>query len=91
MKVDMCPNAINSIEAKDMVYWPVIDRSLAGQMHFSSKYRSSSDNKFDVCSSLTKVAVSDDGNVWGVNRQQNIYRWLGSTWQHIAGKAIQVR
>ena len=63
---------------------------VAGQIHFSSKYRSS-DNKFDVCSSLTKVAVSDDGNVWGVNRQQNIYRWLGSTWQHIGGKAIEVR
>ena len=37
------------------------------------------------------MASSDNGNVWGVNRQENIYRWLGSSWQHIVGKAIQVR
>ena len=35
--------------------------------------------------------VSDEGRVWGVNRNQDIYRRTGDSWQHIDGiKAIQV-
>ena len=34
--------------------------------------------------------MSDNDNVWGVNRAGNIYRWLGTKWENIAGKAIEV-
>ena len=37
-----------------------------------------------------QLDVSDNGHVWGVNKNQDIYRWTGKNWQHIGGKAIQV-
>jgi len=38
------------------------------------------------------VDVSDKGRAWGVNRNQDIFRYrrTGNNWQHISGKAIQV-
>ena len=37
-----------------------------------------------------QLDVSDSGHVWGVNRNQDIFRWTGRNWQHIGGKAVQV-
>ena len=33
-----------------------------------------------------QLDVSDNGHVWGVNKNQDIYRWTGKNWQHIGGK-----
>jgi hypothetical protein len=37
-----------------------------------------------------QLDVSDRGRVWGINRNQYIYRWTGRNWQHIGGRAVQV-
>ena len=27
--------------------------------------------------------MSEEGHVWGVNRQSQVFRWLGSTWERV--------
>ena len=34
---------------------------------------------------LTKVSVSDNDHVWGVNSGDNIYRRTGNTWERVSG------
>ena len=37
--------------------------------------------------------MSEEGHVWGVNRQGNVYRWTGSSWEHVdnvPGGAMQI-
>jgi hypothetical protein len=40
---------------------------------------------------LISISSSADGNtVWGVNRGNQIYRWVGNNWQQVDGGLKQV-
>ncbi|KAF0505655.1 tectonin 1 [Gigaspora margarita] len=39
---------------------------------------------------LTQLAVGRGNNVWGVNSQNNIFRYINGTWQQISGAATYV-
>ena len=34
---------------------------------------------------LKQISVGSSSVVWGVNRDDKIYRWTGATWQQISG------
>jgi hypothetical protein len=36
------------------------------------------------------VSVADDGTVWGVNSEDEIYRWEGARWQQATGSLKQI-
>ena len=46
--------------------------------------------ELQLMSKILQLDVSDKGHVWGINKNQNIFRWTGFSWQHIGGKAVQV-
>ena len=39
---------------------------------------------------IFQLDVSDNGHVWGVSSNQQIWRWTGHNWQRIDGAAVQV-
>ena len=43
-----------------------------------------------IAGSLKYVSVGADGAVWGVNYEDEIYRWNGSGWDQIAGSLKQI-
>ncbi|HKO58023.1 MAG TPA: tectonin domain-containing protein [Thermoanaerobaculia bacterium] len=43
-----------------------------------------------MAGALKWVSVGQDGTVWGVNANDDIFRWNGGTWDNIAGKLKQI-
>ncbi|CAG8745558.1 21364_t:CDS:2, partial [Gigaspora margarita] len=44
----------------------------------------------NVSGALKNVSVAADGTVWGVNGNDDIFRWNGVSWESIAGKLKQI-
>lgn len=40
--------------------------------------------------SLVRIDVDKDGNAWGINRDQSIYRWTGENWEQVSGRAVDI-
>jgi hypothetical protein len=40
--------------------------------------------------SLVRIDVDKNGNAWGINRKQEIYRWTGNDWEKIEGYAVDI-
>jgi hypothetical protein len=39
---------------------------------------------------LRRIDVCPDGNAWGVNGDEQIFRWDGANWNHIEGRATDI-
>jgi hypothetical protein len=44
----------------------------------------------DVTGALKYVSVAADATVWGVNAEDEIYRWDGDSWDQIPGRLMQI-
>ena len=40
--------------------------------------------------SLTRIDVDKNGNAWGINHKQEIYRWVDNKWERIEGHAVDI-